>query len=366
MPVYKQASQLSKQQGLALDTDRQFFRCLREHGPMSRAAISQATGISRPTISEAAQRLENQSLVIETKRKTQNKQGRAGILYEINAKRGMTLGVALDSEHIQMRIMDLAENVLAEKFQTLDGVESSDQFVSLVTQMAEDIVASSSSAVLAVGISIADPVNAETGQVIPLPNAPFHLAHDINFPSLFASLFHCPVIIDNDVNWATTAEQASGNARNEKNFVFFYFGRGIGAGIFISGHLLRGSSGMAGEVGYFMVSEEENLQDYVEREGLAKALQDHRSLEQHPVIDKIVHVITSTAILVNPDLVVLGGPLSRHEDFMDTLSRAIPKQTLVPTRVVASAMPETAPLCGASSGAHELALASLGLRPEPD
>ena len=73
MPVHKQSSQRLQQQGLALDTDRQFFRCLRENGPMSRAAISQLTGISRPTISEAAGRLQGQSLVNETKKKTQSK-----------------------------------------------------------------------------------------------------------------------------------------------------------------------------------------------------------------------------------------------------------------------------------------------------
>lgn len=366
MPVHKQSRQRFKHQSLALDTDRQFFRCLRQHGPMSRAAISQQTGISRPTISEAAQRLKGQSLVVETKRKTQNKQGRAGILYEINAVRGVTLGVALDSSHIQMRLMDLAENIIAEEHHLLTGIRTQQDFLDLITHKAESITQQVDSVVLAVGISIADPVDADTGLVIPLPGAPFPLSQNINFCTLFSDLFYCPVTIDNDVNWATMAEKAQGNAIDERNFIFFYFGRGIGAGIYISNHLMRGSSGMAGEVGYFKVDGNTNLQDYVEQQGLLKALLENRSLKTNPAIDKIVHVITSTAILVNPDLVILGGPLARHDAFMETLTTRIPQDTLVDTRVLPSAMPETAPLCGASTGAHELALASLGLLPQPE
>ncbi len=386
MPVHKQSSQRLQQQGLALDTDRQFFRCLRENGPMSRAAISQLTGISRPTISEAAGRLQGQSLVNETKKKTQNKQGRAGILYEINANRGVTLSVALDSQHIQMRLTDLAENIVAEeqfKLAALNGhaipdydveaahvpstrIDSSEAFFQKLTTMAEDMVARTKSAVLAIGISIADPVNSETGQVLPLHGAPFPLAHDINFPSLFASMFHCPITIDNDVNWATMAERSQGNAIGEKNFMFFYFGRGIGAGIYINGHLIRGSSGIAGEVGYFKVDGSKNLQDYVVENQLGKALLENRSLYDHPAMDKIIHVISNAGILVNPDLIVIGGPLSRHDAFMKTLKDTIPQKTLMPTRVIASAMPDTAPLCGASAGAHELALASLGLIQHPE
>ena len=79
-----------------------------------------------------------------------------------------------------------------------------------------------------------------------------------------------------------------------------------------------------------------------------------------------MHVISSTAILVNPDLVILGGPLARHDAFMAALMTKIPENTLVKTRVMPSAMPETAPLCGASAGAQELALASLGLLPQPE
>ena len=148
--------------------------------------------------------------------------------------------------------------------------------------------------------------------------------------------------------------------------MFFYFGRGIGAGIYINGHLIRGSSGIAGEVGYFKVDGSKNLQDYVVENQLGKALLENRSLYDHPAMDKIIHVISNAGILVNPDLIVIGGPLSRHDAFMKTLKDTIPQKTLMPTRVIASAMPDTAPLCGASAGAHELALASLGLIQHPE
>ena len=74
---------------------------------MSRASIAKLTGISRPTISESAQRLVKLGLVNETKRKTQNKQGRAGIIYEINASKGIILALAIDVKQIQLRLTNL-------------------------------------------------------------------------------------------------------------------------------------------------------------------------------------------------------------------------------------------------------------------
>ena len=59
-----------KRAPLALMPDRHFFHTIKQHGPMSRASIAKLTGISRPTISESAQRLVKLGLVNETKRKT--------------------------------------------------------------------------------------------------------------------------------------------------------------------------------------------------------------------------------------------------------------------------------------------------------
>ena len=44
----------STPQALATVTDRRFFEHLRRNGPSSRAAIAAATGLSKPTVSEAA------------------------------------------------------------------------------------------------------------------------------------------------------------------------------------------------------------------------------------------------------------------------------------------------------------------------
>lgn len=62
--------------------------------------------------------------------------------------------------------------------------------------------------------------------------------------------YRCNVIIKNDMKLTVLGESTE-NKQNSKNIVAVQFGRnGIGMGAMVNGHLLEGSSGFAGEVGY--------------------------------------------------------------------------------------------------------------------
>jgi len=67
--------------------------------------------------------------------------------------------------------------------------------------------------------------------------------------SLSSSLVFC----ENDANCAALAEHAWGAARGIDDFVMVTLGTGIGGGIFVDGHLVRGRSGFAGEIGHMVV-----------------------------------------------------------------------------------------------------------------
>jgi glucokinase len=67
--------------------------------------------------------------------------------------------------------------------------------------------------------------------------------------SLASSLVFC----DNDANCAALAEHEWGAARGVDDFVMVTLGTGIGGGIFADGHLVRGRSGFAGEIGHMVV-----------------------------------------------------------------------------------------------------------------
>lgn len=61
------------------------------------------------------------------------------------------------------------------------------------------------------------------------------------------------VYCDNDANCAALAEHEWGAARGISDFVMVTLGTGIGGGVVADGHLVRGRSGFAGEIGHMVV-----------------------------------------------------------------------------------------------------------------
>jgi glucokinase len=61
------------------------------------------------------------------------------------------------------------------------------------------------------------------------------------------------VTIDNDGNMAALGESRFGAAKGVKDFVMVTLGTGVGGGLFVDGHLYRGSRGFGGEIGHIVV-----------------------------------------------------------------------------------------------------------------
>ncbi|NVK55416.1 MAG: ROK family transcriptional regulator [Alteromonadaceae bacterium] len=346
---------------LALMTDRQFFHCLKCHGPLTRADIAKKTGISRPTISESAQRLEKTGLVVETSRETPKKQGRAGVIYEINAQKGLTLAIAIGVKQIQLRLTDLSLKVIREHCFYIDPAWQQEALTEAVIRFIQLAIQDQAPPLLAIGVSVAVPVNSQTGEIHALPYSKFTIIHGINFKQILSEKFACPVTIDNDVNWATLAEKTIGIAKDVADFVFIYFGEGIGSGVYLDNHLIRGVAGISGEIGHIMVNSEENLQDYVTNHKLQNALENHEDLTNHPAIKQICQTLASIAATLNPAMFVLGGPMTKFNQFIPAIVQEITPLLFNSVDFVPSDAPNYAPLNGVEAGAYELALLYFGL-----
>ena len=69
------------------------------------------------------------------------------------------------------------------------------------------------------------------------------------YPSMrFQELSKKPVFVENDANCAAWAEYKIGASRNSAVSVMITLGTGVGGGIIINGHLLKGQNGAAGEM----------------------------------------------------------------------------------------------------------------------
>ena len=63
-----------------------------------------------------------------------------------------------------------------------------------------------------------------------------------------------PVFVDNDANVGTLAEHKRGAGRGAADVLGVWVGTGIGGGLILDGHLRRGPTGFAGEIGHTVVT----------------------------------------------------------------------------------------------------------------
>lgn len=73
---------------------------------------------------------------------------------------------------------------------------------------------------------------------------------------LFQDCFHVPAVLTNDANAAALGEMYFGSAKGMKDFLFITLGTGVGSGIVVSGEVVYGHDGFAGEVGHVIIDRE--------------------------------------------------------------------------------------------------------------
>lgn len=102
-----------------------------------------------------------------------------------------------------------------------------------------------------IGIGAPGPLNSKKGEIICPPNLPNW--KNVKIVEQVRDYFQCPVFLENDANSAALGEKWVGAAIENNNFIYLTISTGIGAGVYINGELLVGSSGNAGDVGHIVV-----------------------------------------------------------------------------------------------------------------
>ena len=106
--------------------------------------------------------------------------------------------------------------------------------------------------IIGVGIGVAGAVDATSG-VCRFSNT-FNW-HNVALAQPLAERLGLPVILENDANTLTAAEQWFGLGHGVDHFIVVVVGSGIGAGIVVNGQLHRGAQGAAGEFGHIQLGD---------------------------------------------------------------------------------------------------------------
>lgn len=354
-------------QALATVTDRLFFEHLRREGPTSRAAIAAASGLSKPTVSEAATRLTEAGLIQATGQAA-GARGRSAAIYDIVPGYGHALAVSVATGSVRLRASDLRGTVLCD-VESLSGTPQTPAELELsLAGLFDTYRREVTTPCLAAGISQANPVRSATQKVVPLPNAPFAEGH-LDVAERFLGNCRGPVRVDNDVNWAALAEHELGRMRGTGDFLMVYIGPAIGAAFVMSGQVHRGGHGLAGEIAYLRHDGRTVLERLLD---LGVTTANGRSLDvarwirifggdSDPALaDEFLGLIGETignaAALTDPGAIVLSGPMVACAPFVERLRARLLPQLLDPsTPVENSELGTDAPLAGALLQARQAA-----------
>ena len=227
------------------------LNALRSNGALSLTELSRRTGFNVPTITNLVKELENEDYVIREKGAA-GTPGRPPQRIRINTSARYVIGADLGRFNTNIILADLSQKIIYRKlFHTLDLHNPAviDQLVKEIQRaIAESHV--EKNRVLGVGLAIPGLVNCKSGRSITFLNF-----EDRPVREIFEEKLDLPVFVENDARAMALGELWFGLAREAKNALCLNLGWGIGLGIITNGRIYHGNDGFAGEFGHITIKE---------------------------------------------------------------------------------------------------------------
>ncbi|QND69535.1 ROK family protein (plasmid) [Mesorhizobium loti] len=313
---------------------RVVIEAIRTNGALSRAAIARLTALSTQTISNIVEELEREEL-LRAQATLKGARGQPAVPYSINPDGGYSIGLQLDHQLAVGVITDLSGTVRARIERSVDRPTPA-QAMPLLAAIAGNLMRKfrfDRNRLLGIGMAMPGPFDVE-GMTSVGPTAlpgwqDFPVAEELQ------RLTGIPVTVENDATAAAIGERLYGVARNLSSFVYLFIGTGLGAGLFLDGHLYKGSRHNAGEIGHMIVrpgglecgcGKRGCLERYVSLRAAYECLDiphpDHASPELleallangdsleawvAQAIDPLRQAINMLELALDPETVVLGG-----------------------------------------------------------
>ena len=229
------------------------FRTIGEHAPASRNDLVQLTGLSKPTVLAIVAALEQEGLIRSTRLAAEPRgAGRRPVGYEHDPQAAYVIGVDVGGTKTAVAIADLSGGIKAE-IELVTSKAGGNAVVRQIVATARAVARQAGIAWSAVdAIAIGTPgVQDSDGAIHMADNIPG--LDGIKLAKAVRSNLRVPVLLENDVNLAALGEHAAGAAQGCTSFVLLSIGTGLGLGIVVDGHLVRGARGAAGEIAYLPI-----------------------------------------------------------------------------------------------------------------
>jgi predicted NBD/HSP70 family sugar kinase len=326
-------------------------------GPSTQADLARRTGLSTATVSNIVTKMAIERLVSV---EPVNAHGRRAVSVRLLSDNGsIAVGVGFGRRHLRVVLVTPDYRIAAEDsirlphgFLPVDGLALAKDVVDRL--MKHDGVAGRS--LVGVGVGFPGAINQLTKA--PVPGAASAEWETFNLYDELVDRFRVPVFIDNDANLGSLAELIWGPYDRIANLIYLKVGTGIGAGLILGGASFGGATGVTGELGHFQVvpggrpcrcgnrgcleaeastsamieRSQPNLASITSTEDLVSGARAGDAAIQRVIEDAAVHignVLGDLANVLNPEVIVIGGPLVPLGDLLlDPVRRGFRRHTL--------------------------------------
>lgn len=356
---------------------------IRRESPISRSAIAERLDVSLPTVMRIVEELVKEGFVRQNG-SSEWSGGRRRPLLEFNSEGYVVLGVDMGGTKMYGAISDLGGHILDEVNIGHHGTTGEDSFIQLTTLIDQLLASPKVEGRRVLGIGVGAPgVTMHRQGIVTWA----YTLHWDQFPlkARLASIYDLPITVDNDVNLAALGELWFGEGQDTQDMILIAIGTGIGAGIIINGALYRGAKEASGEIGNMIPGHEflgKNYLDFGALESVASGTgiagrarqllssrRDPAELENltaedvfeaarlkqewawtiiNETVDYLTIAICNLVASFDPELIVLGGGVSRSADLliepiMQQITGLIPN----PPKLVVSSLGLRATVMGA-------------------
>ena len=381
------------------------FNYLRENEPTYRARISRDLNISAPAVSRIIDKLIEDEYVVETE-KLRIHSGKRPTQLRINSGKCNVIGIDLVKEKIKVALSDFSGKISS----TYQGSKIS-EIVSGEMDIGQKLIDEIETVihnycsehkqepathnVKAICVGVPAVIDTATGFVTDMPL--YSSLRDVNLKERLGEYFDVPVYVENIARLSALGEKNHGEGMEYKDIVFIEVSNGIGAGIIIDNHLMKGTSGSAGEIGLSIINTENlgfnvNNEGYLEKNASVEAITEKAARElrhgsqtlisdyieddinnltpsvvcqaalnkdevAQKIISEIVEVLSivtlNLILIINPQIIVFGGDICNLPEvkklFIDPIRQNVAKSIpLELPKIKLSSLGENAGVVGAS------------------
>lgn len=371
---------------------------IRTEGPISRNVLAKRSKISKVAVSEIIGRLQESGYILEIgKGKSTSKGGKRPTMLKLNPQNGYVIGIEIKRRFARIALANMVSEIIDSGQVSYDVGTSVDEGLARIFKEIDGLLERhriERCKLISIAIGIPGFIDYSKGELLfadtlrGWANQPLAIR--------FKQRYGVPTILENDVNIIALGEALSGAGIGTSNLVCIWIGEGIGSGIMVDEHLVRGETGNAGEIGYLELGyyvtnvnrlknlyssqryfgellSEMNLfealkmklqwhptqsAEHVEQKSLEAMLAegDQGNLRVQEILDEYAFPLAIVCMnyikTINPSLIILSGRVIENSNYLLEKVRQLVKQSMMnmpfqPSTIIVSKLGDQAGIKGA-------------------